>query len=112
MHKARFYKTPTDREIVLEWIRTFSKEDQKTLGRDLQKVQFGFPLGLPLCRALGQGLWEIRSTLSDRVETRMIFYFDSPLQAVVVLHGFVKKTRKTPKTEIDIALHRKRESET
>jgi len=112
MHQVRFYRTPADKEVVRDWIKNFSREDQKILGRDLQKVQFGFPLGLPLCRALGDGLWEVRSTLSHRIETRMIFYFDSPLQAVVVLHGFVKKTRKTPKTEIDIALHRKRESET
>lgn len=111
MHQARFYRTAADREIVKEWIRSFSKEDQRILGRDLQTVQEGFPLGLPLCRSLGNALWEIRSTLTGRIEARMIFYFDNPLQSVVVLHGFIKKARKTPKSEIDLALRRKRESE-
>jgi phage-related protein len=111
MHQARFYRTAADREVVRDWIRDFSKEDQRILGRDLLKVQQGFPLGLPLCRSLGNGLWEIRSTLTGRIEGRMIFYFDSPLQSVVVLHGFIKKSQKTPKSEIDVALYRKRESE-
>ena len=111
MHAARFYRTLTGNEVVLDWIRKLGKDDQRVIGRDILRVQFGFPMGLPLCRSLGGGLWEIRSTLTNRTEARLIFYFDAPLQSVVVLHAFIKKSQKTPKAEIELALHRKRESE-
>jgi phage-related protein len=111
MHKARFYSTMAGNEVVRDWIRNLARADQGIVGRDLLAVQLGFPMGLPLCRSLGGGLWEIRSTLSNRTEARMIFYFDSPLQAVVVLHAFIKKSQRTPKAEIELALHRRRESE-
>jgi phage-related protein len=106
---ALFYETRNGRQIVLEWLRSFSREDRAVLGEDLKTVQFGFPMGLPLCRPLGKGLWEVRSTLTKNQEARLIFYHDDDAQALVVLHGFIKKSQKTPKAEIDIALKRKRE---
>jgi phage-related protein len=109
MHKVLFYATASGNQVVKDWLKSFNKEDRNILGEDLLTVQLGFPLGLPLCRALGSGLWEVRSTLTSKVEARMIFYFDSQAQALVVLHGFIKKSAKTPKTEIDLALRRKRE---
>ena len=112
MHRVRFYRTVVGKEVVLDWIKALPKADQRVLGRDLLAVQVGFPMGLPLCRSLGGGLWEVRSTLTNRTEARMIFYFDSPLQSVVVLHVFIKKSQRTPKSEIDLALRRRRESET
>ena len=62
-----------------------------------------------LRRPLGNGLWEVRSTLTDKREARLIFYQDGRAQALVVLHGFIKKTQRTPQREIDLALKRKRE---
>ena len=110
MHSVLFYQTAMGKETIKEWLRSFDKDDRAILGEDLMTVQFGFPMGLPLCRSLGQGLWEVRSTLSDgRREARMIFYQDAQAEALVVLHGFIKKSQKTPKAEIDIALKRKRE---
>jgi phage-related protein len=109
MHKVLFYKTTGGNDVVKNWIKDFSKEEQKIIGEDLLTVQLGFPLGLPLCRSLGNGLWEVRSTLTSKVEARMIFYFHSQAKALVVLHGFIKKTMKTPRAEIDLALRRKRE---
>lgn len=105
-----FYTTAAGNKVVKNWLQSFSKEDRNILGRDLLTVQLGFPLGLPLCRSLGGGLWEVRSTLTGRAEARMIFYFDSQAQALVILHGFIKKSQKTPKAEINLALNRKREA--
>ncbi|MDR7116867.1 type II toxin-antitoxin system RelE/ParE family toxin [Caulobacter sp. BE254] len=111
MFTVLFYETATGNKVVKDWLRSFAKEDRTVLGEDLKTVQIGFPMGLPLCRALGNGLWEVRSTLPvKRAEARMIFYQDSDAGALVVVHGFIKKAQKTPKRDIDIALRRKRET--
>lgn len=109
MHRVLFYSTAAGKGVVKEWLKAFDKPDRAILGEDLMTVQFGFPMGLPLCRSLGQGLWEVRSSLTGNREARMIFYHDSEAEALVVLHGFLKKTQNAPKAEIDIALKRKRE---
>jgi phage-related protein len=109
VHRVLFYSTAAGNQIVRQWLQSFGRVDKVTLGEDLFAVQIGFPVGLPLCRPLGQGLWEVRSTLTGNREARLIFYQDSQAGALVVLHGFIKKTQKTPKSEIDIALKRKRE---
>lgn len=109
MHSVLFYRTAAGNEIIKDWLRSFAKPDRAILGEDLKTVQIGFPMGLPLCRSLGQGLWEVRSSLTGNREARMIFYHDSEVAALVVLHGFLKKSQKTPKGEIDTALRRKRE---
>ena len=63
------------REPVREWLRELSREDKRTIGRDIAKVQFGWPVGLPLCRALGGGLWEVRSSLASKRKARVFFGF-------------------------------------
>ena len=111
MFSVVLYETAAGNKVVKEWLRSFDKDDRVVLGEDLKTVQIGFPMGLPLCRALGNGLWEVRSTLPvTRAEARMIFYQDNDAGALVVVHGFIKKTQKTPKRDIDIALRRKREA--
>lgn len=109
MHTVLFYRTAAGNDVIKDWLRAFEKPDRAILGEDLMTVQFGFPMGLPLCRSLGQGLWEVRSSLTGNREARMIFYHDSEAEALVVLHGFLKKSQKTPRGEIDTALRRKRE---
>lgn len=109
MHTVRFYQTPLGRPVIQEWLRSFDKPDREILGYDLMEVQLGFPMGLPLCRSLGGGLWEVRSSLSGNREVRMIFFHDPEHQALVVVHGFIKKSQKTPKAEIEIASRRMRE---
>ena len=59
-----FYRSPTGNEPVREWLKSLSMEDRRVLGRDLRLVEFGWPIGMPLCRPLGSGLWEVRTTLS------------------------------------------------
>ena len=109
MHTVLFYRTAAGNDVVKDWLRSFEKPDRAILGEDLKTVQFGFPMGLPLCRSLGQGLWEVRSSLTGNREARMIFYHDSDAEALVALHGFLKKSQKTPRPDIELALRRKRE---
>jgi phage-related protein len=109
MHTVLFYRTASGRPIIQEWLRDFDKPDRAILGFDLKRVQLGFPMGLPLCRSLGGGLWEVRSSLNGNREARMIFFHDPAHGALVVVHGFIKKSQKTPKAEIDIAMRRMKE---
>ncbi len=74
---------------------------------DLMQVQFGWPVGMPLCRAMGDGLWEVRSSLSGGRIARVLFFFaDGEL---IALHGFIKKTQKTPSQDIETANRRRKE---
>ena len=90
-----------------DWLNELPREDQKTIGRDLAKLQFGWPVGMPLCRALGGGLWEFRSTLRTRREARVLFgfYEDMPF----ALHAFIKKTQKTAPEDLATARQRLKE---
>jgi phage-related protein len=106
---ARFFESATGRRPVREWLLELSDADRRVVGKDIQKVEFGWPIGMPYCRSLGQALWEIRSDLADGRTGRVIFCI---LGAdMVLLNGFVKKTQKTPQQEIALALKRIKELE-
>ena len=105
--QARFYATAAGAKPVREWLLDLSREDRAVVGKDIQKVEFGWPIGMPYCRPLGAGLWEARSNLSDGRIARVIFCILSG--EMVLLNGFVKKSRKTPTEELDLAKRRKRE---
>jgi phage-related protein len=104
---ARFYETPTGSKPVREWILEMSRADRHTIGKDIQKVEFGWPLGCPHCAPLGNGLWEVRSSLDDNRIARVLFCMGDG--HMILLHGFIKKSQKTPQTDIALALKRKRE---
>ena len=104
----RFWRSATGREPVREWLNELSREDQRTVGRDIAKVQFGWPVGLPICRPLGGGLWEVRSTLRSRREARVLFGFHAG--TVVALHAFIKKTQQTPTEDLAIGRQRLKEA--
>ena len=90
-----------------EWLGSLPRADKRTIGRDVAKVQFGWPIGLPLCRALSGGLWEVRSSLPSRREARVFFAFSG--ETMVILHAFIKKSQATPKQELTIARQRAKE---
>ncbi len=98
-----FFRTDHGNEPVREWLLLLAKEEQKIIGDDVLKVQYCWPIGKPLVGNLGNGLWEVRSRLGDRI-ARVMFCVDG--RTMVLLHGFVKKTQKTPKHELDLALKR------
>lgn len=75
-------------------------------GGDILKVQFAWPVGKPLVDNLGDGLWEIRSRLGNRISRTLFAVVD---QEIVLLHGFIKKTQKTPGDELELARKRMNE---
>ena len=89
-----FYRTAAGAEPVREWLRSLSTEDRRTIGTDLATLQVGWPIGMPLCRSLGAGLWEVRSKLANNRIARLIFFVAEG--RLGVLHGFIKKTQRTP----------------
>jgi phage-related protein len=110
MFNVLFYETASGNKVVLEFIRDLPAEDRKVVGEDLKTLQMRFPMGLPLCRPLGDGLYELRSTLPSKREFRLIFFFDSLFQTVAVMHALIKKSVKLPKSDLDLARRRKDEA--
>ncbi len=102
-----FYRTKAESEPVRDWLKGQPEADRHAIGLDLMRVQFGWPVGMPLCRALEGGLWEVRTTLPGDREARVLFFFhDGSLAAV---NGFIKKSQKTPQSELDLARKRMKE---
>ncbi len=106
---AAFYETPNGNQPVRRWLKKLGSDDCKTVGGDIADVEYGWPLGKPLCDSLGDGLWEVRSNISEGRIARVIFCI--AIGRMVLLHGFVKKTRKTPAKDRNLALERKKEIE-
>ena len=104
---AVFYALPSGREPVREWLKGLGPEDRKLVGEDIKDVEFSWPIGMPLCRPLGKGLWEVRSDLARGRIARVIFCVHDG--RMVLLHGFMKKTQKTPKDDLDLATKRMKE---
>lgn len=104
---AVFYRTETGVEPVRDWLKELSKTDKKAIGENIKTVQFGWPLGMPLVDNLGHGLWEVRTKLSGGRIARVVFFMDS--NTMILVNGFIKKTQRTPKPELDLARKRKKQ---
>lgn len=107
--RARFYESASGRKPVREWLLDLPQDDRRIIGYDVQTVEFGWPIGMPVCRPLGNGLWEVRSDLNDGKIGRIIFSIVGG--DMVLLHGFIKKTQKTPLQNIELAQRRRKELE-
>jgi len=105
--QAVFYKARSGRQPVREWLLDLSDEDRRTIGKDIQRLEFEWPVGMPICRPLGDDLWEIRSTLPHGRIARVIFAIDEG--ELFLLHGFIKKSQRTPLKEIELARKRLQE---
>lgn len=104
---AIFFRTAAGGEPVREWLKALEPvADRKQIGVDIQTVEFGWPVGMPVCRPLDDGIYEVRSNLSQNRIARVLFYIDA-VGRMVLLHGFVKKTQKTPPQELDLARRNK-----
>jgi phage-related protein len=101
---AVFYRSANGTEPVRDWLRRLTDEDRRIVGFDIATAEFGWPVGMPLCRSLGDGLWEVRSDVSHGNIARVIFCITRG--QMVLLHGFIKKSRKAPKADLDIARKR------
>ena len=104
--KVVFFKTDTGNEPVREWLKDLSKDDCKAIGTDILTVQYAWPLGKPLVDSLGEGIWEVRSRLDNRIARTLFAMID---QEMVLLHGFIKKQQKAPADELELAKKRKRQ---
>jgi len=102
-----FYRTHGGAEVVRDWLRHMPAADRNAIGQDLMRVQYRWPVGMPLCRSLGDGLWEVRSTLPGNRIARVLFSVHEG--RILALHGFVKKSRKTPREDLALARGRQRE---
>ncbi len=100
---VRFFATDMGAEPVREWLKVLSPIERKTVGEDIKTVQFGWPLGMPLVRSMGAGLWEVRIRLENRI-ARVLFVLDG--STMVLLHAFIKKQQETPKQDLDMARDR------
>jgi phage-related protein len=102
-----FYRSGPGNEPVREWLKELPKAERQAIGIVLLRAQWRWPVGMPLCRPLGGGLWEVRTNLPTKRTARVLLclYRDH----LVALHGFIKKTRTTP--DADLALARKRQKE-
>jgi phage-related protein len=104
--KVAFYCNDNKTEPVREWLGRLTKHDKRIIGEDIKTIQYGWPLGMPLVRSVGDQLWEIRSKLSGGRIARIIFFMDT--NTLILVNGFIKKTHKTPNAELDLAKDRKK----
>jgi phage-related protein len=107
---AIFYRTEAGSEPLRTWLREMPAEDRRLIGEDIKTVEFGWPIGMPTCRLIGQGLHEVRTNLPGNRIARIFFYVDSN-QRMVLLHGIVKKTQTTPESDLKLARQNKRKHE-
>lgn len=103
--RVLFFRTPNNNEPVREWLKSLEKEDRKLIGEDIKLVQFRWPLGMPLVRKLEADLWEVRSHLTHGQIARVLFTVQG--EEMILLHGFIKKSQKTPPDELHLARQRK-----
>lgn len=102
-----FFRTEAGGEPVREWLKSLPyDEDRKRIGADIKTVEFGWPLGMPVCRPLGDGIYEARTHLTHNRIARVLFYVDRR-KRMILLHGFIKKTQKTPDEDLELARRNK-----
>jgi phage-related protein len=105
---AVFFRPRAGTEPVREWLQALPREERRIIGEDIADVEYAWPIGLPLCRPMSRGLWEVRSNLPGNRIARVLFCIAGG--HMVLLHGFIKKTART--LNDDLALARKRMKET
>ena len=100
---VRFFRESTGSEPVRDWLKRLPVEEMREIGSDIKTVQFGWPIGMPVVDHIDGDVWEVRTRLSTRI-ARVLFVLEG--NVMVLLHGFIKKERKTPKADLDIAKQR------
>ena len=106
--QAVFYRNSTGTEPVHDWLMEMQAADRKIIGTDIRTVEMGWPIGMPVCRPMGDGLYEVRSNIINGIARVLFCAHDGKM---VLLHGFVKKSQKTPDGDLALARKRKKEVE-
>jgi len=104
--EAEFYRTKAGGQPVREFLQGLPKAQKMAIGTDIRTLEYGWPIGMPVCKSLGSGLWEVRTSM-EKQEFRTLFCIHK--EKLVLLHAFVKKTQKTPKADLDLAKARRKE---
>ena len=104
-----FYRLRPESEPVREWLKELPEAERQAIGKDLLRAQWRWPVGMPLCRPLGKGLWEVRTDLPGKRAARVLLCLYR--EHLVALHGFIKKTRTTPDDDLVLARKRRKELE-
>jgi len=104
-----FYRSGPGREPVRDWLKRLPEAERHAIGKDLLRAQWRWPAGMPLCRPLGNGLWEVRTDLPTKRTARVLLCLHQ--EQLVALHGFIKKTRATPEDDLQLARKRQKELE-
>lgn len=100
--EVEFFQSNSGREYVKEWLRNQTKEDRKTIGKDIRTLQYGWPIGMPLVEKIKNKLWEIRSNIKDGI-VRTFFTIDEEIDVLILLHITKKKTKKLTKPDLTTA---------
>ncbi len=98
-----FFRLDSGREPVRDWLKGLSRDNRKSIGEDIKTLQFGWPVGMPLARKIANNIWELRSHISSGIARTFFTVYD---RNIVLLHGFVKKAKKTPAKELTVAKRR------
>ncbi|MBC8378262.1 MAG: type II toxin-antitoxin system RelE/ParE family toxin [Planctomycetes bacterium] len=101
--EAFFYCSGAGAEPVRDWLKGLDAVQRKAIGEDIRTAQYGWPLGMPLIRKLEPGLWEVRTKFKSGI-SRTLFTVER--NRMILLHGFIKKTQKTPPNELQTARRR------
>jgi phage-related protein len=104
--RAAFFKTESGNEPVREWLKEMARDDRRLIGTDIRTVEYGWPIGMPTCRPMGAGLYEVRTSLIGNRIARVMFCVIA--SNMVLLHGLIKKTAKTPANDLKLARKRQR----
>src|SRR5438094_275686 len=102
-----FFRTAAGSEPVREWLKGLDEAERHAIGKDLLRAQWRWPVDMPLCRAMGDGLWEVRTDLPSRRTARVLLCIFR--EHLVALHGFIKKTRATPHEDLTLARKRQKQ---
>ncbi|CAG9211234.1 Phage-related protein [Paraburkholderia tropica] len=103
---VHFFRTEAGHEPVRRWLKELEVAERKAIGEEIKVVQIGWPLGMPVVRKLGRGLWEIRVHLPMRIAR---VFFTVAGTTLVLLHGFIKQSQATPQDDLDLARTRLRQ---
>ena len=103
--EVHFFCLDSGREPVREWLKSMRPDERKVIGEDIKTLQFGWPVGMPLARKMSKDLWELRSILDRGIARTFITIYSGK---IILLHGFMKKTQKTPANELALAKRRLR----
>ena len=98
-----FFQLDSGREPVRDWLKGLDRQNRKLVGEDIKTLQFGWPVGMPISRKVADDLWELRSRLKTGIART---FFAVYAENIVLLHGFVKKAKKTPTKELAVAKRR------